>query len=347
MTQSPLPSSNTALRVLAATLCCATFPLIFVGGLVTTTDAGMAVPDWPDTYGYNLFLYPWQTWLYGPWDLLVEHGHRLLGALAGLLTIAILFVACRAGKKSRLPLAAAGLLALVIVQGALGGARVLFDHRVFALIHACTGPVFFLATVLFWDLLSKLDQVNTSNSKSVTRQNRAPMQFLAYSATLLTFGFWFQLALGAFLRHGFWLSPQSFRIIAIFHVFGALVITLFCLGMSWWVWRNAVNEKSFTLPMWLLQIGVMAQVALGIATWLLNYGWPWGAEALLAVLPPEWIPSLLTARDLRQVLITTAHVAVGSLLLATSGLLAFRAWRGCERTAAVAASLVWIGSRAA
>ena len=62
----------------AVLLVCATFPLIWVGGLVTTTQAGMAVPDWPNTYGYNLFLYPWQTWLFGPWDLFIEHGHRLL-----------------------------------------------------------------------------------------------------------------------------------------------------------------------------------------------------------------------------------------------------------------------------
>jgi hypothetical protein len=46
----------------AVALACATFPLLWVGGLVTTTDAGMAVPDWPMTYGYNLFLYPWTTW---------------------------------------------------------------------------------------------------------------------------------------------------------------------------------------------------------------------------------------------------------------------------------------------
>ena len=74
----------------AVVLACATFPLVWVGGLVTTTDAGMAVPDWPNTYGYNLFLYPWTTWLSGPWDLFVEHGHRLLGATVGMLTIGLL-----------------------------------------------------------------------------------------------------------------------------------------------------------------------------------------------------------------------------------------------------------------
>ena len=79
----------------AVALACATFPLVWVGGLVTTTDAGMAVPDWPNTYGYNLFLYPWQTWLAGPWDIFVEHGHRLLGATVGMMTIGLLAVLWR------------------------------------------------------------------------------------------------------------------------------------------------------------------------------------------------------------------------------------------------------------
>ena len=57
---------------------------------MTSYDAGMAVPDWPTTYGYNLFLYPWQTWVLGPWDLFIEHGHRLFGATVGMLTIALL-----------------------------------------------------------------------------------------------------------------------------------------------------------------------------------------------------------------------------------------------------------------
>ena len=43
----------------------------------------MAVPDWPTTFGYNMFLYPWQTWFFGPWDLFIEHGHRLFGAAGG------------------------------------------------------------------------------------------------------------------------------------------------------------------------------------------------------------------------------------------------------------------------
>ncbi|MEO8269758.1 MAG: cytochrome oxidase assembly protein, partial [Aureliella sp.] len=68
---------NRAVHALAVALTIAVFPLIWVGGLVTTYDAGMAVPDWPGTYGWNMFAYPASTWLFGPFDLLVEHSHRL------------------------------------------------------------------------------------------------------------------------------------------------------------------------------------------------------------------------------------------------------------------------------
>src|SRR5436190_9860310 len=106
---------------LAVVLACATFPLLWVGGLVTTTDAGMAVPDWPNTYGYNLFLYPWQTWLAAPWDLFVEHGHRLLAASVGMITIGLLVVLMRSERRNWLRILGFVALALVIFKGVLGG----------------------------------------------------------------------------------------------------------------------------------------------------------------------------------------------------------------------------------
>src|SRR5262245_25873802 len=112
---------------LAVALALMTFPLIWVGGLVTTYDAGMAVPDWPGTYGYNLLLYPWQTWLAAPWDLFIEHGHRLLGATAGMVAIALVVVTGLVERRRHIQAMAAGALLLVILQGALGGARVLLD----------------------------------------------------------------------------------------------------------------------------------------------------------------------------------------------------------------------------
>ena len=112
----------------------------------------MSVPDWPTTFGYNLFLYPWQTWLFGPWDLFIEHGHRLFASLVGMLTIAL----CVSLWMTKQPkwLQVMGLVALagVIFQGVLGGMRVRLDQRLLAMIHGCFGPAFFafaavLATV--------------------------------------------------------------------------------------------------------------------------------------------------------------------------------------------------------
>ena len=97
------PHANRAsrwLHRLAVLSVCLVWPLIWVGGLVTTYDAGMAVPDWPNTYGYNLFLYPLSTWLTGPFDLFIEHGHRLLGAVVGVVAIAMV-IACFLGERRR------------------------------------------------------------------------------------------------------------------------------------------------------------------------------------------------------------------------------------------------------
>ena len=142
----------------AVVLSCATFPLLWVGGLVTTTDAGMAVPDWPNTYGYNLFLYPWQSWLAGPWDLFVEHGHRLLASGVGLLTIGLVVVLWRTDERRWMWQLGLAALALVIMQGVLGGMRVLLDERTLAMLHGCTGPLFFALTVAMVVFTSKIWQ---------------------------------------------------------------------------------------------------------------------------------------------------------------------------------------------
>src|SRR5262249_19662386 len=150
---------------LVVALALVTFPLIWVGGLVTTYDAGMAVPDWPGTYGYNLFLYPWQSWIAAPWDLFIEHGHRLLGAAAGFIAIALVVTVLTTGRRPWLRRAACGVLVLVVLQGVLGGARVMLDQRIVALLHGCVGPLFFaylaamiVTTSEWWQKAVPLDE---------------------------------------------------------------------------------------------------------------------------------------------------------------------------------------------
>src|SRR6187397_3738304 len=67
-----------------------TFLLIGLGGLVTSHGAGMSVPDWPNTYGYNMFTFPPSKWVGG---IFYEHTHRLMGTVVGMLSIALTITA--------------------------------------------------------------------------------------------------------------------------------------------------------------------------------------------------------------------------------------------------------------
>src|SRR5271166_5920276 len=106
-----------------------TLPLLFVGGSVTTYRVGMAVPDWPTTFGMNMFLYDFWN---APFGVRVEHAHRLYGAAVGIatLTLCVWFLV---GKR-RSSLRVLGVLALlaVIGQGLLGGSRVTQNSTVLA-----------------------------------------------------------------------------------------------------------------------------------------------------------------------------------------------------------------------
>jgi cytochrome c oxidase assembly protein subunit 15 len=82
--------------------------LICVGGLVTSHGVGMAVPDWPNTYGYNMFFFPFSQWIGG---IFWEHSHRLVGSIVGLLVIILVFWLY--GKKSRPLLKWCGIVFLV------------------------------------------------------------------------------------------------------------------------------------------------------------------------------------------------------------------------------------------
>src|SRR5205814_6853309 len=92
-------SYNPALHRIARLTACATFPLIFMGGLVTSHQAGMSVPDWPNSYGYNMFLFPPRLWIGG---ILYEHMHRLMGTVVGMLAIVLTILPWRTEIKSAL-----------------------------------------------------------------------------------------------------------------------------------------------------------------------------------------------------------------------------------------------------
>jgi heme a synthase len=301
----------------AVALVSATFPLIWVGGLVTTYDAGMAVPDWPNTYGYNLFLYPWQTWIYGPFGLFIEHGHRLLGSLSGMLTIALLVSAWWCQRRGLVRFLAVVALAAVIFQGALGGMRVIEDKVQLAKIHGCVGPAFFAFTVALAVITSRRWH-DASGPK-----NRAALGKIERLAILTTFLAYCQLVLGSQLRHlPAGSEPGDFRVALWFHlaVAAALVVHIFLLALA--VYRNARDEWSLVRPATGLVALVILEISLGAATWVTKYGWPnWIADH-------AWAAAYVVQEGSGvQAWTTTAHVAMGSMILATSLLLALRSVR--------------------
>src|SRR5579862_9327249 len=92
------PEYHPWLHRLAVLTAAATFPLIFMGGLVTSHQAGMSVPDWPNSYGYNMFLFPPSKWVGG---ILYEHTHRLMGTVVGFLAIMLAATACAPGRTRK------------------------------------------------------------------------------------------------------------------------------------------------------------------------------------------------------------------------------------------------------
>jgi cytochrome c oxidase assembly protein subunit 15 len=127
---------------LAIVTASATFVLILLGGLVTNTGAALAVPDWPSTFGHNLFLFPWSRMVGG---IFYEHSHRLVGALVGLLTLGLAAALWRRGGRLRW-LGLAAVLA-VVAQGVLGGLRVVLLKDALAIVHGSLAQAFFALLV--------------------------------------------------------------------------------------------------------------------------------------------------------------------------------------------------------
>lgn len=125
--------------------------LLFIGGLVTSTHSGMAVPDWPRTYGANMFLYPLSG---AAADIFLEHSHRLFGTLVGLSTITLLIWTFATERRGWVKILAAVILALVITQGVIGGFRVNANSRVVAMLHGVLGQLTFGLIVAMAAILS-------------------------------------------------------------------------------------------------------------------------------------------------------------------------------------------------
>jgi cytochrome c oxidase assembly protein subunit 15 len=177
----------------------ATLALIGIGGLVTSHEAGMSVPDWPTTYGYNMFLFPINKWLGG---IFYEHSHRLLASLVGLMTTVLAVWLWLKDRRPWMPWLGVAAFLLVVAQGVLGGLRVTLHMDSLGIYHATIAQLFFVLTcaiALFtsrWWVAqaSRLpDQTNAQNAAGT-----AALRWLVLATTLLIF---IQLIIAAAMRH--------------------------------------------------------------------------------------------------------------------------------------------------
>jgi cytochrome c oxidase assembly protein subunit 15 len=292
--------------------------LIWVGGLVTTLDAGMAVPDWPNTYGYNMFAYPWQTWLFGPFDLFIEHGHRLLASVVGMIAIVTTVVAFRSEPRPWVRYLAYGALGAVIFQGVLGGVRVLLDARTVAMIHGCFGPAFFAICVALAACTGKFwfDVQPDERLLAAARRSRRLTLWMVSAAFL-------QIVVGAQLRH---VPPSASQSWFSHVVYTHLALACLVVGLGGHVaWRLRVPGQSgrwLRFPATCLGCLVLVQLALGVGSWVAKYGYPHFAQSW-----PGAAGFLSHAQGYSESIIVTGHAATGSLILAVATLLMIRVRR--------------------
>lgn len=292
--------------------------LLFLGALVKSNDAGLAVPDWPTTFGENMFTFPVSKWVGG---VFFEHFHRLFASFVGFCTI-ILVIAVFVCDKRKLPRVLSTLaLATVILQGILGGLTVLFKlPDAISISHGLLAQTFFLLSVLI--LIIYTDKfIQVSNFKFDL--NNSVLGKLSLFCFVLTF---IQLFLGALVRHtesglaipdfpamGGSLLPQfneqmlatinqtrldlglrsvtmSQVIIHFFHRLWAVFILAADLFLIFRIDQTASQDKSvlkFIKPLGLL---LLFQILLGV----------------------------ITVLSVRDPLITSAHLLIGALLLAVN-----------------------------
>jgi cytochrome c oxidase assembly protein subunit 15 len=205
MKANAVSKSNPWLYWFAVLTALATLALIGIGGLVTSHEAGMSVPDWPTTYGYNMFLFPINKWLGG---IFYEHSHRLLASLVGLMTTVLAVWLWL--KDSRPWMAWLGVIAflLVVAQGVLGGLRVTMHMDSLGIYHATIAQLFFVLTcaiALFtsrwWMELKRRSPARreeNSADKQAVPETGAPLRELVLFTTILIF---VQLIIAAAMRH--------------------------------------------------------------------------------------------------------------------------------------------------
>jgi cytochrome c oxidase assembly protein subunit 15 len=267
--------------------------LISWGGFVTSIEAGMAVPDWPRTFGsWNTFNPVEDWWRNTP--LLAEHGHRILGQIVGALTLVLAAWTWWKEPRRWMRRVAVGALLLVMVQGLLGGLRVTENSLALAAVHACTAQIFFSLLVAM-ALFTSRAWASAPSRRNAQPGRRGTLVRLLLVTTAALYG---QIVLGALLRH---FGRGIGATFAAVHIGGAFVVTGLVLASFVYAEKHFDDRPALRRGAWAMAGAVGLQFALGLAAYL--------------VLLNEMAQSL---RSALQVGLTAGHLVVGALLMAAT-----------------------------
>ncbi|HUU82632.1 MAG TPA: COX15/CtaA family protein [Phycisphaerae bacterium] len=289
----------------AGVLAVATLLLLIIGGLVTGAEAGLAVADWPNSFGYNMFLYPFSRMTGGVY---YEHAHRLFGSLVGLTTLVLTVFLQRTEERRWLRRFAWVALLVVIVQGVLGGLRVTgrftlstsaqdtAPNIVLAMVHGTLGQVFFgmvVALAVFSSTSWRAPRTPTHRPSAGTDRTLN---------TVLVFLLIVQLVFGTVLRH----VTGGLHL----HISMAVLVILVAVNSGVRAWGLYTSQPLLQRLGRTLMLLVGVQVALGIAAYI-------AAETTADVQPRPRI----------DVLVTTVHQATGAIVLACAVMLMLWSYR--------------------
>lgn len=276
------------IRKLATTTCVVALLPIGMGALVTTLKAGMAFADWPSSDGHNMLLYPWFRDFAANPDKFTEHGHRLAGMLIGFISIMLAVAAWRLGK-GWVRTYAFSILVAVILQGLLGGARVLFDRQHLALVHSVTGASFFCLCIVFRFLCS------TGWSDWVRQRDERLTPVGAALVLLAPVAVMGQYGLGGLLRHLHMMLNE--------HLIGAVIATVVCVSASICLLRSqsSLLRKSGVG----IAFALLIQLLLGAGSYVTRFGLP-------------MVGYVAISGSLSQAVICSLHTVGGMFLFAST-----------------------------
>ncbi len=316
-----------ALHRFACALALCTLALIMLGSMVTTTGSGLAVPDWPTTYGQNMFTFPPSKWVGG---IYYEHLHRLVAAGVGLLTVGLCLWLWLSPSSRRLKWLGTAAVILVCGQGLLGGLTVKYLLPTWiSVAHAGTAELFLCCMVTL--------AVATAPRWQLAANPPARRPALRTLAGVVVLCVYLQILLGAWMRHtGSGLAVPDFPL-----TYGKVLPPLSASAVDD-INRQRVWEPLALPPTTLAQIWIHTAHRLGAIVVAIAVLWitrrvlrQWGDQRRV-VIPAVLLAALLVLQVMlgplalwsqRGLLLTTAHVGSGALMLAISWILFLQAGR--------------------